>query len=160
MPLCFRAQHTCRQSASRLEGTRCARGVPGLTLRTDEAQGSHNESNLGTPWMPSLPPGSHCVPPIGAKGVKPLSQACGKREQGWCGVRAGQEPLMGRGPMRKDGAECSSRPAIQRSHDPQTRFPQRAWKSRAGMWGESAWRTIANRRTWSGNSASFGVVPD
>ena len=48
------------------------------------------------------------------------------------------------GPMSKEWAECSSLPAIQRYHDPQTSFPQRAWKSRAGMWGESAWRSIAS----------------
>jgi hypothetical protein len=51
---------------------------------------------------------------------------------------------MGRGPMRKEGAECLSLPAIQRYHDPQTSFPQRAWKSRAGMWGENVWRSIAS----------------
>ena len=61
-----------------------------------------------------------------------------------CACRAGREPLMWLGPMRKEWAECSSLPAIQRYHDPHTSFPQRAWKSRAGMWEESAWRTIAS----------------
>jgi hypothetical protein len=61
-----------------------------------------------------------------------------------CACRAGREPLMGRGPMRKEWAECSSLPAIPRYHDPPTSFPQPAWKSRAGMWEESAWRTIAS----------------
>jgi hypothetical protein len=61
-----------------------------------------------------------------------------------CACRAGQEPRIWLGPMSKEWAECSSLPAIQRYHDPQTSFPQRAWKSRAGMWGESAWRSIAS----------------
>jgi hypothetical protein len=51
---------------------------------------------------------------------------------------------MGRGSMGKEGAECSSLPTIPCYHDLQTSFPQRAWKSRAGMWGESAWRSIAS----------------
>jgi len=133
MPPCSRAQHTCRQSASRLEGTRFARGGAGLTLRTAEAQGSHNESNVGPPLIPSLPTGGHCVPPTGAKGGK-TTLTCIRK------ARA----RMGRGPMGKEGAECSSLPAIERYHDLQTSFPQRAWKSRAGMWGESAWRSIAS----------------
>ena len=59
-------------------------------------------------------------------------------------LAAALRPLMGRGPMRKEWAECSSLPAIPRYHDPPTSFPQPAWKSRAGMWEESAWRTIAS----------------
>jgi hypothetical protein len=50
-----------------------------------------NVGNSGTPLMTSIPTVGHFVPPTGAKGVKPLSQACGKCGQGWCGVRAAQD---------------------------------------------------------------------
>ena len=80
------------------------------------------------------------------KGGKPAFTGMrkGRSRMVRCACRAGQEPLMWRGPMRKEWAACSSLPAIPRYHDPQTSFPQRAWKSRAGMWGERVWRSIAS----------------